>query len=146
MNQTKYKNKKQRTHTLKSLFSKPRLDHEINSKNSGSFAEQLACDYLIKQKLILICKNYYCRQGEFDLIMQDKDDLVFVEVRYRKNEHFGSAIETIGFRKIQRIKTAIAHYQMTNKLNSMPCRIDVIGLTGSLSNPKLNWKKNIILD
>ncbi|WP_292746923.1 YraN family protein, partial [Methylophaga sp. UBA3191] len=51
---------------------------------SGKQAEQLACNYLEKQGLKLVQRNFYCRRGEIDLIMQDGQTLVFIEVRYRR--------------------------------------------------------------
>ena len=121
-----------------------RQDVESTS-NIGAIAEQIASQFLIKKKLQLIEKNYHCRQGEIDLIMQDKNVLVFIEVRYRKQTKHGSAIETIQHHKLKRIQTAINHYIMTNNLGYIPCRIDVVGLHGNLQQPDINWIKNIIL-
>lgn len=112
----------------------------------GAHAEHIASQFLLKNKLQLIEKNYHCRQGEIDLIMQDKHELVFVEVRYRKLRKHGNAIETIQHHKLKRIQTAINHYIMTNNLGYIPCRIDVIGLHGNLQQPDINWVKNIIID
>ena len=47
----------------------------------GKTAEDQACDYLQRKGLRLIEKNYTCRLGEIDLIMEDKHHIVFVEVR-----------------------------------------------------------------
>ena len=69
----------------------------------GKLAEKKACDYLQQQGLKLIEKNYYCRSGEIDLIMLDKQELVFIEVRYRKSRTFGSAAESIDARKRNKI-------------------------------------------
>ena len=54
---------------------------KINQNNAGLLAENLAASYLIEQGLKLLVKNYHCRFGEIDLIMQDKNTLVFIEVR-----------------------------------------------------------------
>jgi len=112
----------------------------------GAKAEEIASQYLIDNKLKLIQKNYHCRQGEIDLIMQDDQELVFVEVRYRKHTHHGNALESIHRHKLQRIQTAINHYIMTNNLSYIPCRIDVVGLHGNLQQPDINWIKNIIIE
>ena len=55
-------------------------------KRKGDQAENLALDYLKQAGLKLIERNYRCRLGEIDLVMQDGDDLVFIEVRYRNTE------------------------------------------------------------
>lgn len=133
---------------IKQLFStsKPETNSQLDTNSIGAKAEEIASQYLIKNKLRLIEKNYFCRQGEIDLIMQDKDELVFVEVRYRKHARHGNAIESIQRHKLQRIQTAIHHYIMTNNLGYIPCRIDVVGLHGNLQRPDINWIKNIIID
>ena len=113
------------------------------TRTIGSIAEDIACDYLKKQELTLIEKNYLCKQGEIDLIMQDQHCLVFVEVRYRKTVDFGTPLETINKHKLKRIQTAINHYIMKNNLGYIPCRVDVIGLHGKLMQPNINWVKNI---
>jgi putative endonuclease len=50
---------------------------------------------LIERGLKLVTQNYHCRFGEIDLIMKDGKTLVFVEVRLRSNNQFGSAASII---------------------------------------------------
>ena len=68
---------------------------ERTSHNIGQHAENACCKYLQKQGLKLLSRNYRGKRGEIDIIMQDKDSLVFVEVRYRKNNLFGGALASI---------------------------------------------------
>ena len=56
----------------------------------GKSAEEYAKQYLQRQGLTLMGQNYRCKYGEIDLIMQDKKTTVFVEVRFRKSQRFGS--------------------------------------------------------
>ena len=67
----------------------------MNTLGKGTIAENKARQYLEKHGLKFVEKNYRCRNGEIDLVMQDKNELVFVEVRYRKNDSYGSALDTI---------------------------------------------------
>jgi len=60
------------------------------SRLKGKKAEDVACNFLLKNGLSLVTRNYHCKYGEIDLIMHDDDTLVFVEVRYRKSNLFGS--------------------------------------------------------
>jgi len=71
--------------------TEPPLAHQ-----EGRRAEDLACSFLRARGLKLIERNYRCRCGEIDLIMDDGDCLVFVEVRYRRSGRYGSGAETIG--------------------------------------------------
>ncbi len=61
----------------------------------GLYYEKLAFHYLKKQGLKFILNNYHCRLGEIDLVMSDKDCIVFIEVRYRKNTDFGCGFDTV---------------------------------------------------
>lgn len=100
--------------------------------------QKKACKFLQQQGLTLIENNYHCRNGEIDLIMQDKDQLVFVEVRYRKCEDFGTAIETVDQNKISKLISTAQHYISSNQLD-IPSRFDVVGFNASL---KPNWISN----
>jgi len=63
------------------------------SRDRGQHAENACCEYLQQQGLKLLTRNYRGKRGEIDIVMQDKNALVFVEVRYRKNDFFGGALE-----------------------------------------------------
>ncbi|MDB9828993.1 YraN family protein, partial [Candidatus Thioglobus sp.] len=83
--------------------------------------------------------------GEIDIIMLDKFEqvLVFVEVRYRKNTLFGSAIETITPSKQTKIiRSAQRYLQQHDEFDEYICRFDVVGLESDLKYPKINWIKD----
>lgn len=65
----------------------------------GKLIEDNACDYLEQQGLKLLTRNFLCKMGEIDLIMRDKDDLVFIEVRYRQSDDYGDGVESITWHK-----------------------------------------------
>lgn len=93
----------------------------------GKFAENRAEKLLKDAGLTILCRNYRCRQGEIDLIAQDGDALVFVEVRSRSRQDYGSAAESITPAKQRRIVAAARHYLAT--LPRMPiCRFDAVTL------------------
>ena len=114
--------------------SQPKTPHI----KQGEQAEELAHQFLINQGLKPVCQNFRCKLGEIDLIMEDGNTLVFVEVRYRKSDKFGSAVESITQRKQSRIIAATNFYLMTNKIDQ-PIRFDVIGIS---NNQPLNWIHN----
>ena len=109
-----------------------------NSIQKGQQYEDLALDYLRKQGLELIARNYKCKWGELDLLMLEQDTLVIVEVRYRKNARYGSAVESVTANKQARIVAATKHYIMSNKINQ-PMRFDVLAITGDIQP---DWIKN----
>ena len=110
---------------------------------SGKQAENIAADYLAKQDVKLITRNFHSRFGEIDLIGLEQDILLFIEVRYRKNETFLAAIETIDQRKCKKIIRTSEYYLNKHKnYRSCLCRYDVITLTGELDKPVIEWIKN----
>lgn len=94
-------------------------------QKTGQLAEEQACNYLLRQGLRLLTRNYRCKMGEIDLILLDKTDLVFAEVRYRKPSRFGTAEETVTRQKQRKIIRAAMHYLQRYPSNN-PCRFDVI--------------------
>lgn len=112
-----------------------------NHSNKGNRAEKLACTYLEDNGLTLIDKNFHSRFGEIDLIMQHLDTTVFIEVRYRKNMHYGGAKASINYTKQQKIrKTAL--YYMQKLGHEVNARFDVIAITGENKKQNIEWIKN----
>ncbi|MGD8932981.1 MAG: YraN family protein, partial [Chromatiales bacterium] len=105
---------------------------------TGKQAEERAREHLERRGLRLLERNYRCRQGEIDLIMLQGDTLVFIEVRYRKSSAFGSAVETVTAQKQARLLAAARHY-LQAKRASLPCRFDVVGITGQAPGAHIEW-------
>ncbi len=117
------------------------MSYNLAPKQSiGQQAEHLACQHLQEHGLTLIDRNFQCRVGEIDLVMQDNDTLVFIEVRSRSTKDAYDPIESIGFRKQQRLTRAALYYlQKKHSLNTFPCRFDVIGITYTTEKPLIQW-------
>jgi len=115
-----------------------------NTKSVGAEAERIALDYLLTQKLRLITRNFNCRVGEIDLVMQDGNCLVFVEVRYRKPNRFSSAATSVDRHKQRKLIKAAAFFLCRNtSLAESVVRFDVVALDGpSESNSTLQWLKD----
>jgi putative endonuclease len=106
----------------------------------GMAAESLACDYLQQQGLDLLERNYRAPRGELDLIMQEHDQMVFVEVRFRSNHRFGSGADSVRASKQDKlIKTALYYLQQHPKLAKRPVRFDVVSITAIDGQPKIDW-------
>ena len=108
----------------------------------GKCAENLALKFLRKQGLALLERNFHCRYGELDLVLKQGDTLVFVEVRYRKNQDFGGALESIDRFKQAKLRRAAEFYLLQHKHTDTPCRFDILCLAGSLSRPDYDWIQN----
>ena len=111
----------------------------FDGKTIGADTEQFACDYLQAKGLQLVHRNFFCRLGEIDLIMRDGDTLIFVEVRYRKNNLFGGAAASVTPAKQRKIiKTALKYQQQYAPHDGM--RFDVVAVEGDRS--KVEWIQN----
>ena len=94
----------------------------------GKDAEDACCDYLKSFGFKLVEKNFNCRLGEIDIIMTDKNILVFVEVRFRKNNNFGGGLESITVAKQKKLrKTAELYLQQNNQYKNS--RFDVVSMS-----------------
>lgn len=113
----------------------------------GQWAEDKAHQYLIKQGLKQVFRNYRCSFGEIDLIMKHQDTLVFIEVRYRKSSRYGSAAESITTAKQTKIINSANHYLIA-KPHQGPIRFDAVTLSPKHTNSdyaenyQLNWVNN----
>ncbi|MDE1953311.1 MAG: YraN family protein [Betaproteobacteria bacterium] len=101
----------------------------------GALAEDAAWNYLQRQGLHLVQRNYRVRGGEIDIIARDpRDVLVFVEVRARASTAFGGAAASVDARKRARILLAARHYLMRLPAE-VACRFDVVAIDGG----QLHW-------
>jgi putative endonuclease len=115
-------------------------DRRTEKRITGDDKERLAEDYLAAKGFALIERNFLCKGGEVDLIMKDQEYLVFIEVRYRKNNEFGGALESITAGKQRKLRRAAEFYLLQQFGNTPPpCRFDVIGFEGQ---NELEWIKN----
>lgn len=100
---------------------------------TGQQTEALAEQFLLQQGLTLITRNYRCKAGEIDLIMQDRQHLVFVEVRFRTRHRYGSASESVTYHKQQKLVRAAETYLLSHFAGRQPpaCRFDVVAIDGA---------------
>lgn len=109
-----------------------------NTKKKGHAAENKACTFLQDKGLTIVERNYSCAPGEIDLIMQDGEDLVFVEVRSR-NTTIAEALESIdGYKQAKIVRVASFYLQEKNWYDKVNCRFDVLAVTDT----QMEWIKN----
>lgn len=110
-----------------------KIAHLIKGKN----AESAAAAFLKKQGLKIIAKNKVYKSGEIDIIAEDKQSLVFVEVKYRSNSAYGTAAEMVNPKKQLKLqKAALAWMQENDPGMQKPCRFDVIAISGNNHSDK----------
>ncbi|MDT8405879.1 MAG: YraN family protein [Methylococcales bacterium] len=112
-------------------------NRQTDAQQRGQSGEDRALAVLQQQGLKLITRNFSCRLGELDLIMQDRETLVIVEVRYRADQRYGGALASITPAKQQKIVRATRFYLCQHPWPG-PIRFDVLALTGD----QHQWLKN----
>ncbi len=114
----------------------------------GRRGEAIALEYLKKLGYKLIAKNYNCpRYGEIDLIMQDRNYLVFIEVRTKSNTLYGTPLETINYEKRRQIEKMARQYLSREKVNPDTfCRFDLVGIVLEKNqNPEIEYIKDAFI-
>ena len=105
----------------------------------GEHAERCALEYLRREGLRPIDRNFRCRGGELDLVMLHGHCLVFVEVRYRQSKRFSDPALTVDARKQRKlVRTAAVFLSRNARYARLATRFDVIALTGA-GQPRIRW-------
>jgi len=116
-------------------------------KDIGTLGENIAEDYLLKNGYKILCKNFYCKIGEIDLICQYEDIICIIEVKSRYNTKFGSPSESINYRKQKKIIKSSQYYLLKNGLTKSNVRFDVIEVLLNYKNTcfRINHIKNAFI-
>lgn len=107
----------------------------------GNAGEEAAVKALKKQKYKIIERNYRTKMGEIDIIAKDGEYTVFVEVRLRKSNNFGTPADTIDERKQQKIIKTAQHYAVKNDIYDTPMRFDAVLINAKVKDNKLADEK-----
>jgi putative endonuclease len=102
--------------------------------NKGRAGENMARDYLINKGFGFIEANFEIDIGEIDLIMSDKDWLVFVEVKFKSDDFMGQPEEMISKRKLSQVRRVAEIYLIKYKSilkNFSKFRIDAVCILGN---------------
>ena len=96
-----------------------------SNKLIGKYGEDIACDYYLENGYETLDRNFIINQKEVDLILRKDDLLIFVEVKARSNNLFGSPCESVSLQKQKNIKYVANYYLSLNNLNDVYVRYDV---------------------
>ena len=98
----------------------------MNKKEIGNMGEYIASKYLENLKYEIIKRNYYTRFGEIDIIAKKENEIIFVEVKTRCNNLFGSPAESINNTKKKHIYKSAKYFLYKTKQEKSFTRVDVI--------------------
>lgn len=103
----------------------------------GDRAEDAAARMLAAKGMRIRAKQFRSRTGEIDLIVEDGDEIVFVEVKARTTNRFGYPEEAVTKTKLQKIARTAEWYLAAHRLLDRPWRIDVVGIEFSENPPRI---------
>ena len=100
----------------------------MNCQETGKLGEKLAQKFLKKKGYRILETDFRCRMGEIDIVAQQKDYLVFVEVRTKSSLDFGTPEESITQSKKEKIINSALTYISTHQNLPPLWRIDVVAI------------------
>ncbi len=115
------------------------LSRRTDKQISGRAGEDAALAHLEQNGLSLLQRNFRCKGGEIDLVMQEGSTLVFVEVRKRADTSYGGAAASVTPHKQRRLILAAQIYLQRYRMQPA-CRFDVVAIDGA----QMRWLKNVI--
>ncbi len=112
----------------------------IESIDLCRFGEEEACRFLRKQKLKILDRNYSVRGGEIDIIAEDKNFVIFIEVKTRSDSKHAQPWENVRYRKRKNIKVAARQYIQHRRLHGREFRFDVVSIVlNDAMKPEIEW-------
>jgi len=108
----------------------------------GKDSESFAVRYLKKNGYKILEQNYRNKLGEIDIIAKDKKTLVFVEVKARRFGGYGSPKWAVTPKKQRKISMVALYYLKATKQNKVKARFDVVAISSSQDNPRIELIKN----
>ncbi|MGH3797187.1 MAG: YraN family protein [Pseudonocardiaceae bacterium] len=101
---------------------------ERHSVLLGRQGEDLAADYLTGTGLVLLARNWRCRDGELDLVATDRERLIVCEVKTRSGTGYGEPSEGVTPAKAARIRRVTAGWLRAHRVGWCEIRFDVLAV------------------
>jgi putative endonuclease len=117
----------------------------MSQRSKGLEGESLAAAYLEQQGYRILERNFRFGHGEVDLIARDGDELVFVEVKTRHGENFGTPEEAMTPKKEALMKKVAEGYLHVHRIDQQACRFDVVAITFAEGEPRIRLIRDAFL-
>jgi len=98
----------------------------MRRKNLGQLGENLALKHLKSKGYRILQRNFHSKFGEIDIIAIENNDLVFIEVKTRWSQSFGSPEESITPWKVKKIVKASEYFQLLHPQLPQSLRLDAV--------------------
>ena len=99
---------------------------DTHAGNFGRFGERCAREWYLAAGCRILDANWRCRSGELDLVVADGPDVVFVEVKARTSNRFGTGAEAVDARKRQRLRVLAGQWLAASHEHFAELRFDVV--------------------
>ena len=109
---------------------------------TGKTGEDLAVRYLENRGYAIVERNYRQRTGEIDIIARDGEYLVFVEVKARRGNRYGSPLDAVTLRKQRQISRVALGFMSRHRCLEVPVRFDVVAVYLCGQKAKIELIKN----
>lgn len=102
----------------------------MSPQDIGRIGERLARSHLEAKGCRIVAANYRCRWGEVDLIARDGPAWVFVEVRARRSDAYGTPEESLTEEKAERLALTAQDFLARQAATSIEVewRIDLVAI------------------
>ncbi len=97
---------------------------------------------MIEKGYTILARNFHCRGGELDIVAKKGDLVVFVEVKARSSDDYGYPSEFVTPRKRKHLRECARYFLLSNGLDNVDIRFDVVGITGK----NVEWIENAFME
>jgi putative endonuclease len=114
-------------------------DLKRDDKALGRDGEGLAASYLKGHGYRILEKNFRCRLGEVDLIVERQGTITFVEVKTRRSVEAVSPRELVTLPKQRHISRVAQHFLAVRRLRDVNADFGVLAIDFSGPSPQFEW-------
>lgn len=111
----------------------------------GKKGEEAAAAFLRKKGYRILKTNFRSKAGEIDIVAEHKKTVVFVEVKSRSSEEFGSPLSALTPFKQKKLGRLAQGFLARYKASGRECRFDVVSISGEPDRPQ-SWKIELLQD
>ncbi len=113
-----------------------------NRQEKGRQSEEIAAGFLKGQGLEIVARNVRCLLGEIDLVAWHGKTVVFIEVKSRHSQGYGTPQEMVSIAKQKRLTRLAQWYLKKHNLLRQPARFDVVAIQWMEGEPVVTWIAN----
>ena len=114
----------------------------MNRRERGSGGEEVAWRHLQSAGYTLLARNFRSRFGEIDLVVERAGVIVFVEVRSRRGDRYGTALESVDRRKQLQIGRMALEFLARKRMLDRSARFDVVAIEWQDGGPRIEHVEN----